>query len=230
MLSRLLDLIAPRFCCMCGSRLDVGEEVVCPACYLRLPLSGFLDDLVENAMAQTFWGRVRHFERAFALMRYEPHTRSVKAILQLKYHNRPDVGEALGLLMGRQLMAKGFFDDVDAIIPVPLARSRERERGYNQSMMIARGLQRACRRPIWDKVVVRQVATESQTTKDRLARADNMADVFRMSRGAQLSGRHVVIVDDVVTTGATVCSVAAALQQAADVRVSVVALAFAGEG
>ena len=75
MLSRLLDLIAPRFCCMCGARLDVGEEVICPACYLRLPLTGFLGNLTENAMAQTFWGRVRHFERAFALMRYEPPAR-----------------------------------------------------------------------------------------------------------------------------------------------------------
>lgn len=229
MLSRLLDLIAPRFCCMCGRRLDLQEEIICTGCFMVVPLSGYLDDLVENPMAQMFWGRISQFERAFALMRYEPMSSSINTIMQLKYYHRPDVGEALGLLMGKRLMETDFFDDIDALIPVPLARSRERERGYNQSVMIARGLQLACHKPIWNNVVVRPVATVSQTKKDRVERADNMAGAFRVRHGERLNGRHVVIVDDVVTTGATVCGVASVLQQAADVRISVVSLAFAGE-
>lgn len=220
----------PRHCCVCGDKLSLEEEVFCAGCYAQLPFTDHLSDLYENEMAKLFWGRVAHFERAFALMQYHPHDRGSQVLFQLKYHSHPEVGEELGFLMGGLLRDKGFFDDIDAIVPVPLARQKEQTRGYNQSAMLALGLRRAVRLPIWDRVVRRSEATESQTSKDRMEREANVAGAFQLVDGDRLRGRHVLIVDDVVTTGATVCALAAELQRVAEVRVSVAAIALAGQG
>lgn len=228
MLRAFLDILMPRTCCVCGRRLDTAEDVICTACLMRLPQTGFADDLYENEMAKTFWGRIKNFEKAFALVYHQPHSDSAHPVYQLKYRGKPDVGTDYGLLMGKMLLPHGFFDDIDAIVQVPLAKKRVRARGYNQSEMIALGLHDVSHLPIYNNVVRRVSFEGSQTQMDRWNRTENVENAFQLVNGDKVRRKHLLIVDDVVTTGATVCAVAAQLQKADDVRISVISIGFAG--
>lgn len=225
----MLDLIAPRVCTVCGRRLALEEEICCTACLMQMPLTGFMDDPYENELAKTFWGRVKHFERGFALLYHQPHAASAHPLYQLKYNHKADTGVDLGLLMGRMMLEHGFFEGIEAIIPVPLAKKRERERGYNQSLMLAKGLKKVSGVPIYNKVVKRISFEGSLTRKGRTERVESVAHVFELTDGESIRGKHVLVVDDVVTTGATISALAEQLQKAGDVHISVAALAFAGE-
>lgn len=224
-----LALMAPRTCCGCGRRLAEEEDVFCAVCMMHLPFTDFLSHPYDNAMARTFWGIIRHFEKAYALMYHEPHAHSARAVYQLKYYNKPDVGVELGVLMGKRMKAVGFTDDIDFIVPVPLAKKRERQRGFNQSEMIAQGISDATGLPAVNNVVRRTSFHGSQTQIDRWSRAENVEDAFELLNADSLRGRHVLIVDDIVTTGATVSALAKVLGKAERVRVSVASIGFAGE-
>lgn len=229
MLKAIFDLLAPRTCCICGLRLDLAEYVICTPCFINLPQTGFADNLYENDMAKTFWGRVKNFEKAFALVYHQAHADSAHPVYQLKYRGKPDIGIDYGLLIGKMLAEKGFFDDIDILLPVPLAKKRKLERGYNQSEMIALGLHDISKLPIYNNVVRRTSFESSQTQKDRQDRAENVENAFELVDGSNIHGKHVLIVDDVVTTGATVCAIAKQLQRVADVHISVVSIGFAGQ-
>jgi len=224
--TRLLDLISPRLCVVCGQRLAVSEEAVCSKCYLHLPRTGFASDPYENTMAKTFWGRIP-IERAAALFYYQPHAETANIIYELKYNNHPEIGETLGRMTARELQLNGFFDDIDAIVPVPLAKKRERQRGYNQSLMIARGLSQVTGLPIFNKVVRRNAFEGSQTQKGRWERNENVEHVFELTDGDSIRGRHLLLIDDVVTTGATATACGRQLAKADGVRLSVLSLGFA---
>lgn len=228
LLSSLLDIIVPRTCAICGRRLDTGEDIVCTVCLLRMPLTGFLDNPYNNDMAKMFWGRIKHMEKAFALAYHYPHADSAHPVYQLKYYEKPDVGVAIGLLMGRMMKEKGFLDGIDAILPIPLAGKRRRERGYNQSEMIALGLHDASGLKVLNDVVRRVSFEGSQTQKDRWDRAENVENAFELANGGRIRGMHVLIVDDVVTTGATVCAMARQIERVEGVRISVAATGYAG--
>ena len=137
---RLLDLISPRLCVVCGHRLTVTEEIICARCNLHLPRTGFQKNPYENEMAKLFWGQIP-IERATALFYYEAHAETANILYQLKYKNYPEVGVEMGRIMATELERSGFFDGIDGIVPIPLARKRQRQRGYNQSLEIARGIQ-----------------------------------------------------------------------------------------
>lgn len=229
LLHSFLDLLTPRTCCACGRRLSVDEEVFCTACMLQLPLTDFLSRPYDNEMAQAFWGKIRHFEKAYALMYHEPHAQSAHVVYQIKYFNKPDTGTEVGTLMGSAMRDAGFLNDVNALLPVPLAKTRERERGFNQSMMIALGIKDVTGLPIIDDAVRRTTFNGSQTQKDRMSRAENVEHAFRLVKGDKLKGKHVLIIDDVVTTGATICALAQQLEEVEGCRISVAAIGFAGE-
>lgn len=228
MLKTLLDLIMPRTCCICGRRLGTEENVICTVCFMHLPHTRFIDNLYENDMAKTFWGRVRNFEKAFALIYHLPHSMSAHPVYQLKYNGKPDIGTDLGILMGRMLKEKDFFNDIDAILPVPLAKKRMKERGYNQSEMIALGLHDVSNLPIYNNVVRRNSFVVSQTEKNRQERAENVENAFSLLQSDKVKDKHILIVDDVVTTGATICSLAKEIQRVDNVHISVVSIAYAG--
>lgn len=226
---RIVDLVIPRACCICGRRLAANEETVCTSCLLHLPFTDFLDDPYQNEMAKVFWGRVSNFEKAFALFYHIPHALSARMIYQLKYSDKPDIGVGVGKLMGKMVQERGFFKGVDCLLPVPLARKRQMERGYNQSEMIAEGLRDVSRLPVVKDAVRRISFGGSQTETGRVGRSENVENVFEVVNAGKIKGRHLLIVDDVVTTGATVCSLAKALHGAAEnVSISVVSIGYAG--
>ena len=224
--SRLLDLISPRLCVVCGERLAVTEETLCSKCYLHLPRTDFGHNLYENVMAKLFWGQIA-IEKATALFYYEPHAETANILYELKYKNHPEIGVVMGRMMAKELMNSGLFEDIDALVPVPLARKRERQRGYNQSLELAKGISEVTRLPIADKVVRRTKFEGSQTQRGRWERNENVEDVFELIDGNGISGKHLLLIDDVVTTGATIIACAQEMQKASNVKNSVLALGFA---
>ena len=223
---RLLDLISPRLCVVCGQRLTVSEEVICSKCNLHLPRTGFHRDPYENEMAKLFWHQIP-VERAAALFYYEPHAETANILYELKYKNHPEIGEVMGRLMAKELQASDFFDGIDGIVPVPLAKKRLHQRGYNQSMEIAKGVSEVTHLPIYNKVVKRNVFEGSQTSKGRWERNENVEGVFKLADATAIQGKHLLVVDDVVTTGATVIACGKELSKAGNVKMSVLAVGFA---
>ena len=222
---RLINLVAPKQCVMCGCRLAVGEDVVCTSCNLDLPRTNYHEKPYDNEMAKLFWGRMP-VEKAAALFFYRAHSASSRIVYSMKYFGHPEVGELMGRMAAVEFAKNGFFDDVDLIVPVPLAKKRQRARGYNQSMEIARGVSEITRLPIVADAVVRKSFNGSQTEMNRWQRNENVEDVFTLKDGSRIEGRHVLIVDDVVTTGATVISCANELRRCGDVKFSVMSLGF----
>lgn len=224
--TRLLDLISPRLCVVCGERLAVTEEVICGKCNLHLPRTGFQRDAKENNMAKMFWGQIP-IERACALFYYEAHAETANILYELKYRNHPEIGETMGRMTARELQRGDFFDGIDGIVPIPLAKKRERQRGYNQSMEIAKGVSEVTGLPIYNKVVKRTKFEGSQTSKGRWERNENVEKVFELTDGNSIRGKHLLIIDDVVTTGATIIACSKELIKAGDVSISVLALGYA---
>lgn len=225
MWSRVLDFVSPRLCAVCGSRLSVTEHALCSACCLRLPRTGFCLRPYDNPVAQAFWGQA-DVERAASFFYFEPHSEVSRMIYSLKYKGRPDIGVALGRLAAGEFMAAGFFDGVDVIVPVPLARKRLRERGYNQSAEVAAGVSSLTGIPVDERSVCRKAFKTSQTKLGRWERLGNVNGLFEVRRQERLLGKHVLLVDDVFTTGATVMACASAVAAVPGTTVSIMTLGF----
>lgn len=224
--SRLVDLIAPRACVVCGGRLGIHEFFLCGSCNLQLPRTNYADNPYENDMARLFWGQLP-VERCAALFFYQGGSGPSQILYELKYKNHPEIGEFFGRMIAEEWDDTGFFEGIDLIVPVPLAKERQRQRGYNQSLHIARGIGSVTRLPIVTNAVSREQFVESQTQKDRWQRNENVEGCFRLNDGSALKGRHVLLVDDVVTTGATICSCGREMLKAGDVRFSILTIGFA---
>ena len=159
---------------------------------------------------------------------YTPHSPHSRILFELKYHNHPEVGKTMGRMMAEELKATNFFNGIDLIVPIPLSRKKERQRGYNQSDWIAWGISEATGIPTDTTSVVRTKSNPSQTTLDHRQRRENVRDIFAVRHPGNLEGRHILLVDDVITTGATMLSCAEAIARACRVRFSVLSLAWAG--
>jgi len=222
---RLLDLIAPRLCVVCGRRLAPSEQVLCASCNMHLPRTGFQFDAKENVMARLFWGIIP-VERVAALFYYEANSKTANILYDLKYHDRPEIGVEMGRLTASEFKEAGFFEGIDVIVPVPLAKKRQRHRGYNQSAEFAKGISKVTGLPIYDQVVCRTHFEKSQTRMGRRERQENVEHVFQVKDLEALSGRHVLLVDDVVTTGATMVACARELLKT-NIKLSILALGYA---
>lgn len=177
-------------------------------------------------MAKLFWGQIP-IERATAFFYYEAHAETANILYELKYKDHPEIGEIFGRMFAREIKSAGFFDGIDGIIPIPLAKKRQRQRGYNQSQEIAQGISEMIGLPIYNKVVSRKVFQGSQTSKGRWERNENVEKVFELLDAETIRGRHLLLIDDVVTTGATIIACAKELLKAGNVKISVLSLGFA---
>jgi ComF family protein len=221
--NRLLDVVSPRCCVVCGRRLSSGESVLCAVCHLHLPLTHLEQNPTDNPMARLFWGQIP-IVRAAALFHYEPQSEMARIIYDLKYNHQPDIGISLGVMAARLFIGHGFFDGIDAIVPIPITRARRWHRGYNQSEQIARGISEVTHLPIYNKVVVRQHFKESQSHKNAMERRENVANAFRLANGEKIAGKHLLLIDDIVTTGSTIIACAQQLCLAPKVSVSILSL------
>ncbi len=228
LLSRVLDLICPRRCTACGCRLGVTEQTVCTPCLMHLPRTGYEACPDDNPVARLFWGQVR-IERAASLFFFSPHSETARIIYRMKYYGGVDTCLDMGRILALEYAPAGFFGGIDVIIPVPLTFRRRLSRGYNQSELLARGIAEVTGLPVDTHVVVRTRFSISQTRLSRSGRMDNVDGLFRLRSAKdarRIACRHVLLVDDVVTSGATLMACARALMRAGGVRVSVLTLSF----
>lgn len=222
----LLDLLSPRRCIGCGQRLVDHEHGLCSSCMMHLPLTNYSRNSSDNPLARLFWG-IFPIERASAFFFYEPHTLSALLVHHLKYYGRDDIAGQVGQLLVNYMKSDGFFEQIDAIIPVPLTAERLQQRGYNQAEMIARGISRSTGIPVRTDVVKRVKYIGSQTRLNAFERRENVEGAFQLLDDSSLEGSHLLLVDDVITTGSTICNCASELARIPGVKISVVALGYA---
>lgn len=223
-LEGFLELFYPEFCVACDENLLSQEKVLCTSCLYKLPRTHF-HKVSGNPIEQAFWGR-QEIERATAYYFFKKASVYQKLLHQLKYHGKSEVGIEMGRQFGAEIANEDAFKNVDYIIPVPLHPKKERKRGYNQSEMIAQGMAEFLEGELETKVLVRKTYTETQTKKERYERWENVKEVFGCKYPEKIEGKHVLLVDDVMTTGATLEGCTLVLKDAANVKVSVACLAY----
>lgn len=223
----LWELFFPRCCVLCGARLSQGEEHVCLRCLAGLPKTR-LHLRAENDMEKAFWGKFP-IVRAGAYLYYTKGGSVRQLLYELKYYGNSRIGHFLGRCMATDLQRSNFFQGIDYIIPVPLHKKKQKKRGYNQSEVLAEGISSVTGVPVFRGLLVRSQQTESQTRKSSYERWVNVKDVFECVSLKELEGKHILLVDDVMTTGATVVACADALSGVACLRISVLTLALAGQ-
>ncbi len=219
-----VSLFYPQICMACGNSLFHNEEVICTSCLMHLPETGF-HNLKDNPVAKVFWGRV-HIESAAALFYYRKGGKVQHLIHQMKYNGHKEIGVFVGELYGSDLKESQFFRTVDAIVPIPLHKNKLKKRGFNQAEMFANGLSNTMEIPVDTETVYRDVETTTQTKKHRYKRWENVSDIFKLRNMELLRGKHVLVVDDVITTGSTMEACVNTLQKVPDIRISVASIGF----
>ena len=202
-----------------------GERQLCLRCLNSLSKTHF-SILDENAMERKLAGRFP-FEHATALYYFRRGGTVQQLIHAIKFHGNSELCLMMGRKLGLALLRSGHFDDVDILVPVPLHWRRKLQRGYNQSELLCRGIAEVFPRPINRRAMVRHRNTKKQSMQESSNRSMNVEGAFRVNRPKELEGRHVLLVDDVVTTGATMIACARELLKAGDVKVSLLSLGFA---
>lgn len=220
-----LSLLFPRLCYACGNHLLRNEYLICTECYVVIPRTNYHFEK-ENPVAQLFWGRCL-LENAAAFSYYNKGSRIRNLIHNLKYKRIMEVGYELGKIYGLSLKTSDFIKGIDLIIPVPLHPVKERIRGFNQSEIISRGIAESTILTVETKILERITVSATQTKRSRYDRWTNVEGIFRVKEPQLIEGKHVLLVDDVITTGSTIESCANELLKITGVKVSVVALAFA---
>lgn len=225
LLKSLVNLLFPRVCAACGNILLEGEDCVCTTCRFLLPKTGY-ENNPDNPLAQMFYGQMP-FNAVMAEFFFSKTGKVQHLIHGLKYHHCRENGIFLGQEIGKSLLKAPDYQGIDFIIPIPLHPKKEKLRGYNQSLVIAEGIHEIMNVPIAEKSLVRSVFTNTQTKKSREERYQNVKDIFELKKPEQLQGKHVLLVDDVLTTGATLMSAGKALLHAEGIKISVATVACA---
>ena len=223
--SSTTHLFYPHVCTGCGSDLLSADNLLCARCITDLPQTNFAQH-ASNPVEKIFWGRVPvaagHSEFYFAKESLIQHL-----VHQLKYKNNKEIGIYLGEIMGRSLMDSHRFKNIDALVPLPLYPDKERKRGYNQAAIICQGMSAVMNVPVMINNLIRQRYTETQTKKHRLERWENVEGSFAVKNMATFKGKHLLVVDDVVTTGATIEAGCEALLKSEAASLSIATLTIA---
>lgn len=220
-----ISLLFPRICHSCGVSLVRNERVLCLSCLADFPLTQY-HTTKDNMLEQELWGRC-YLERAAAMCFYRRDGRIQNLMHRLKYYGIREIAYYLGEMYGHMLNDSEFLSDVDYLIPVPLHPSKERKRGFNQSSLIAEGVSLSTGIPVNDKALIRKVHSSTQTRKSRVDRWENVENIFSLDDFEELKDRHLLLVDDVITTGSTIESCVNVLKNIKGVRVSALAIATA---
>ena len=221
----LITLFFPSECLVCKTSFSHSEKCICTSCHIDLPRTHYHLQ-PNNPTEQLFWGRIP-LERASAYFFYRKGSNYRHLLYQLKYGGKKNVGFDMGRHMAAELLASEFFKGIDVMLPVPLHKKRQKERGYNQSEWIARGIASLTGIPIECKAIVRSVYTETQTHQQLYERWENVEGIFEVHEPEKLIGKHVLLIDDVLTTGSTIAACALPLTNIEGVRISILTLALA---
>ena len=221
----LTELIFPRLCVVCGDKLIKQEQWICLHCLHHIPRTNF-HWAHENPVSQLFYGRVQ-IEFATAYFYFSKGSKYQALLHNLKYKGMKELGSEMGKHFGIDLMQSPDFNSVDVICPVPLHPLKEKKRGYNQSWWIASGIATQMKKELSDNNLTRVTPTETQTRKSRFARWQNVEGIFELTNPDDFSGKHILLVDDVVTTGSTLEACAQSILSKTNALVSIATLATA---
>jgi ComF family protein len=220
------ELFFPEICLSCENRLISQEKYMCISCWHDLPLTRFHLNPENNKVAQLFWGRLKT-EYAAAWFSYKKGSHYQQLIHNIKYKGLKELGFEAGSRYGFELAESPEFNSADIVIPVPLHIKKQKKRGFNQSEWIANGIASGLKKPVIPDNLYRQIHTNTQTRKNRFERWQNVEGIFDVRNPAEFEGKHLLLVDDVITTGSTLEACANPLLKIPDVRVSIVTLAYA---
>lgn len=233
MLKRILDIFLPQPCLCCGEKLLGGEKYICVRCFAEMPRPMMIKDIHDNPLARRFWGKVP-IESAASAFTYQPSGMLSKAVAHMKYFGNKRVGKFLGEAMANELIYRAAGDDnqnifagADVIVPLPITKERKLERGFNQSELLCRGIAEVTGIAVETQALKRIHFAGSQTTQTAAGRAENVRGAFQVGKQAMsLAGKHVILLDDIITTGATVTECLDVLRQIPDIRLSVLSLGW----
>jgi len=223
--AELLNLFYPNLCVICNEPLNKAENQICISCIQQIPRTHYHTQN-DNPVEKRFWGKVNIF-RASSFYFFHKGSPFQKLIHELKYKNNKEVGEVMGRLAAIELSESSDFLSVDFIIPIPLHPKKLALRGYNQSECIANGISYVLNKPVETKSLIRVMENTTQTRKSVYERYENTSGIFRYQQGCIPDNSHLLLVDDVLTTGSTLEAAVAALSDIPGVRVSVFTLAVA---
>ena len=216
-------MLFPNLCICCDGYISHQENQVCDLCMYTLPKYEE-NEFKDNSLARKFWGRVR-LENVAAQYKLTGSSAVKSIIHQIKYRGNTDLGIAMGEVLGATLMKSTLFTDVNLLVPVPLHPKKERLRGYNQCDLLLTGLGAVMNIPIVKNKLIRKKHNSTQTKKNRYERYINSKEVFYITDIKALQNKHVLIVDDVITTGATIEACASVLLDVDGLKLSVATLA-----
>lgn len=222
-----LQLIYPKTCAACEKSLSHSEELICTDCLINMPQT-FYHEQKNNLLFHLFWGKIP-LEFIASFYFYNKGNKVQHLIHQLKYRGRPDIAQYVGKRYGQILKEKNCFSTVDLIIPVPLHFKKLKKRGYNQAEKFASGLSESLKIPLDSVSFIRSKPTETQTKKTKEERWKNVFGKFEVVDSETIKNKHLLLVDDVLTTGSTIEACALSLQKVEGVKLSICSMATAHE-
>lgn len=222
-----LNLFFPDCCASCQGILLSGEKKICTTCRANLPFTHFHKlNPQENPICQRFYGKIP-IRFGLAFLKFTKTGKVQKLLHQIKYQNKPELAQMLGEWYSSELISSNLNIAFDVIVPVPLHPKKLKIRGYNQSEYFGKGLATYLQSNFDHSALVRNIATETQTQKSRWERWQNVARVFEVQKPETIRNKHILLVDDVITTGSTLEACGKALLEAEALSVSVAAIAMA---
>jgi ComF family protein len=222
----LLHGVFPSVCIICNEELPPNMNHICPFCKKKLPVDHLATNEKENKILELFFGRVQ-LDHAFCQYAFEKDSKVQHLLHQIKYKDKSDLAKWMGQKIGESLMRTSWFDSVDVLLPVPIHPHKKFIRGYNQSEMLAKGISEHTKKQMNTDLLERKRHQESQTKQGRFNRWDNLQNTFK-TKATSEHYNHVAIVDDVVTTGATIEKIVINLRQKnPNLRISIITLAVA---
>ena len=223
-LDGFLHLVYPKICLHCGNSDIIKFHVLCPYCYAQLPFTDFFE-IENNNIDKIFWGRIPLGPSGAALF-FTKNSIVQLLLFELKYKQNKRAGFLLGNMIGWALKKANRLNEIDFLIPIPVRKNTERTRGYNQSLIICEGIAQAFPTPILQAVLFKNKKTNTQTRKDRIERGHNTTLLFGLKNADQICNKNLLLVDDIITTGATAESAGRCLLQANPAAVHFAAAAY----
>jgi len=217
-------LFFPHNCLGCSSDAIEHRQILCAKCFTQLPETGFFQH-ADNKTEKIFYGRIA-LQQAGSMYYFTKDSLIQKLIFELKYRGNKTAGSLLGSITGQAIKKSMRFENVDLVIPLPLNPAKEKKRGYNQAAIIAESIASEIQKPLLVDAAYRTVFTQTQTHKGRISRWQNMEGVFAVKDLSAVTGKHILLVDDVLTTGATLESCARCLIQVPGTQISIATVAY----
>ena len=222
-INSLIHLFFPHVCIGCGSDILDNKHHLCLRCLSQLPETNFFDK-ANNPVEQRFFGRI-NIKNAGAGYFFTKNSLLQTLLFELKYKGNKEIGFYLGQLLGKFLINNDRFKHVDALIPLPLHLIREKKRGYNQASVLCNGIASVWKKPVIEQAVIRKINTETQTQRGIINRWENMDGVFAIAEPFIIKNKHLLLVDDVVTTGASLEACGSEILKVTGTKLSIATLA-----